>query len=1015
MNIKKPTFLLLLSLLISCFSFSQTKEEKTLQLSPYVGINLPQDELKDFSKNGAVFGISIDKYLSKNFALGIDFNYQYNDFSNPFDFSSISVPYSILNTTNGKWNASAITFGPTYRLGTSKFNVDIYAKFGLLYLKTPQTASVFQYPNGIKTIFDLPEQKRSGFGITSGIRLNYQISKKISLFLNLQYVYGSAKVEYCNCGLDNLDNPELIIDQDPIKESFSPSYFNVNAGLTFSFGEVKNIPVKNPNETLDPQEESICDDTKLKSPYNGQTYFADSGVVPEFNWINHSKPKATSYSFELFYGEKRLFEKTVKQPNFKFTKKMTSDFYNLDGKREYSWRITTNYNNCEPTTTDISVFTIKPTQNSSTRSGPSDCIYNFTNIDIQCDSPAYDDSGNVKYTGTFTVQNTSSVPGVLTPHVLAGNNQIFDVVNTSGILTITNTAMPSSCPPVPMSTVSGYPGYSAALQPNQSASFCFELSLPISSSSVTFVAGMVTRPGTNDQSICGPSQTIELPNCICDICEDWDIVPSNKRFWVFPFPVVSNMRIRQDIQILNADPIMKVDAEIISVQHAVSDEQCYTCTKDHSKMGVFASGSQSGKISSNNGWQNNGIAELKDDNSDGYGNQFTWKSLLATGVDFSNTKTFEMNISLPDLSKLECCHSKYKVCIRYTFTDINCQTCSELTVCYDYDSSLDNTGNGGIGSGGIGTGVGNQQNQSGILLKPSKSFTTTNKIKNENIKNKKLKEEELSDRRQGLESSDNLIKSQVDQVESIEQDLQNDGGIEHTASRSSRCNSRVGIGVFNYECGKIKIDVSSASNNNSEYRVRYYWKKKGTSTWWRQTYFNVNSRIDYLAYLQPGYTYDLRIVTRARSTCIWKERFSNEVLVKSCNQIQFTINDDSKSYCLPLNMTTQTNFGVNYSFTEFKLCEVNQQGIINGNCVTESWNSYDSNVITRQLNLKNWALSKGMNLRQNRYYSFEILADSKSYKNYKQVFYIKSWRDCPIVLNQDKFKQKSGDIQPNSN
>ena len=709
MNLKKPTILLLLSLLISCFSFAQTKEEKPLQLLPYIGLSTPLGDFKDYSDGGIAFGLSLDKYLSSNFALGIDLSFQSNAFKNPFDFSSISAPYSLREDKTGSWNATSFTFGPTYKIGNGSFYTEIFAKAGLLYLKNPKYKAEIVSPDFSKTIFELPSQERTGFAFITGLRFNYKISKSMNLFLNPQYVYSSAKIDYCNCGIDNFDNPELIFNQDAVNDNFSLSYFNVNIGFSFKFGSVNNFSVKNPQDKQAPNETFICDNTKLKSPYNGQTFFADSGTVPVFDWINYSKPKATSYSFELFYGKKRLYEKTVQQPIFKFTKKMTSDFYSLEGTREYSWRITTNYNDCEPTTTDFNVFTIKPTQISPSRSGPSDCLYNFTNIDIQCDSPAYDDSGNVKYTGTFTVQNTSSVPGVLIPHALAGNNQIFDVVNASGILTVTNSVMPSSCPPVPMSTVSGYPGYTAALQPNQSASYCFELSIPISSSSVTFVAGMVTRPGTNDQAICGPSQTIELPKCICDICEDWDIVPTNKRFWSFPFPVVSNMRISQDIQILNADPIMKVDAEIISVHHAVNDEQCYTCTKDHSNMGLFASGSQSGKISSNNGWQNNGIAELKDDNADGYGNLFTWKSQIATGVDFSSTKTFEMNISLPELSKLKCCHSKYKVCIRYTFTDINCQTCDELIVCYDYDSSTDNIdNNGNKGSEWLGIGIGNQ-------------------------------------------------------------------------------------------------------------------------------------------------------------------------------------------------------------------------------------------------------------------------------------------------------------------
>ena len=63
---------------------------------------------------------------------------------------------------------------------------------------------------------------------------------------------------------------------------------------------------------------------------------------------------------------------------------------------------------------------------------------------------------------------------------------------------------------------------------------------------------------------------------------------------------------------------------------------------------------------------------------------------------------------------MDCCETKYKVCIKYTFTDINCQTC-DIVVCYEYDSSQQSVGNGT----GVGTGVGNQQNNNGTVLIPN--------------------------------------------------------------------------------------------------------------------------------------------------------------------------------------------------------------------------------------------------------------------------------------------------------
>ena len=77
----------------------------------------------------------------------------------------------------------------------------------------------------------------------------------------------------------------------------------------------------------------------------------------------------------------------------------------------------------------------------------------------------------------------------------------------------------------------------------------------------------------------------------------------------------------------------------------------------------------------------------------------TWVSETSGGVDFSTgNRTLQLYIDLPDISSLDCCENKYEVCVRYTFTDINCQTC-DTVICYEYNTSSTSTGNGGgIGS-----------------------------------------------------------------------------------------------------------------------------------------------------------------------------------------------------------------------------------------------------------------------------------------------------------------------------
>jgi len=255
MNTKAFIFNTLLLVLTYQLSFSQNTQSKGLELKPYAGISLPQGDFKEFSESGSVFGVAIDKYFGDRFALGFDINVQFNSFLNPFDFSGIPSSYNVTESNSGTWNATALTFGPTYKIGANKFSAEMYSKAGILYVKSPEYKATLNSTDFSKTIFDLPSQERTSFGLTSGVRFNYKVSNKLSLFINPQYVYSSAKVDYCDCGVedafvDGTFNPDNIIDNEPKLKSLNPSYFNLNAGVIFKVGGNSN---SNPNRSP-----SIC-------------------------------------------------------------------------------------------------------------------------------------------------------------------------------------------------------------------------------------------------------------------------------------------------------------------------------------------------------------------------------------------------------------------------------------------------------------------------------------------------------------------------------------------------------------------------------------------------------------------------------------------------------------------------------------------------------------------------------------------------------------------------------------
>lgn len=223
-------------LLLLLISFSNYSQKKDLIINPYAGINFPTGDLKNFSENGFVIGTSVDYYVWEKLGFGLDFNYQNNSYSFPYSIPNVSSPFGLSQTENGKWNTSTFTLGPTYRIGNKKFTAEIYSKAGISYTKSPENIIVLSNNGFSKPIFNLPSQKRTSFGLTSGIRFNYKLSDRFNLFLNPQYVFSTAKVDYCNCGIENSSNPDDLINAQPIKETIKPSYFNLNAGLNFSFG-----------------------------------------------------------------------------------------------------------------------------------------------------------------------------------------------------------------------------------------------------------------------------------------------------------------------------------------------------------------------------------------------------------------------------------------------------------------------------------------------------------------------------------------------------------------------------------------------------------------------------------------------------------------------------------------------------------------------------------------------------------------------------------------------------------
>lgn len=168
-------------------------------------------------------------------------------------------------------------------------------------------------------------------------------------------------------------------------------------------------------------------------------------------------------------------------------------------------------------------------------------------------------------------------------------------------------------------------------------------------------------------------ECIDVAPCICDFCENGGInITQGNGSSNYAAPNMAH--ILQDFTV-SPNNIIKMTAEIVYVKDSVTSEDCRVCNDNENDVFQFISG--------------NTITGFGSVTNPVYGSSsptppskiLTWTSSSAAGENI-NPAHFDLNIGLPATSTLDCCNQYDKICIRYTFWDINCKACS-IMVCYE--------------------------------------------------------------------------------------------------------------------------------------------------------------------------------------------------------------------------------------------------------------------------------------------------------------------------------------------
>ena len=267
-----------------------------------------------------------------------------------------------------------------------------------------------------------------------------------------------------------------------------------------------------------------------------------------------------------------------------------------------------------------------------------DCIANVNN------------QGKSKYRVCVDYKNTGTLGCTLCEILLNHPN------NNGGIVIQSNAAT------TVISNISAIP---VTLTAGNIATICFDAEVNNGTTMSFWILGTCHDGNETTAHPDGENTRIDtlVKPCVCDFCKslEWDSDQPTINI------VSNNFNIIHPVWVLigGGTTVVAAKAEIISFERYINDV-CMPCDKSSNTWGNFVSGTW-GTTAGIFGNANSGIT----------GN--THHTLYWTT---GTSPSFNLNISLPPLSNLDCCCDKFIVNVRYTFTfrDLNgvCKMCSQI-------------------------------------------------------------------------------------------------------------------------------------------------------------------------------------------------------------------------------------------------------------------------------------------------------------------------------------------------
>ncbi|NNE26135.1 MAG: hypothetical protein HKN09_04780, partial [Saprospiraceae bacterium] len=223
------------------------------------------------------------------------------------------------------------------------------------------------------------------------------------------------------------------------------------------------------------------------------------------------------------------------------------------------------------------------------------------------------------------------------------------------------------------------PGLPLSINAGASVQVCFTLTTNQATANFLVLAKcrdqMMNTPNPNFAN--NMTGALDLEPCICTYCDtvDWTFKDGSLEATTQNNELHPYLKLNTgEITIPGVD-VNSFKAEIVKFEHWVDDE-CLSCNKYIGSYGKIALGNMEA-----NNWNTvQGTFPLLPNGNTSHNTIEFYKN----GINATFKGKGGFIISAPFISTLSCCGDTITVCIRYSFTDKECRTCSKV-ICYTLD------------------------------------------------------------------------------------------------------------------------------------------------------------------------------------------------------------------------------------------------------------------------------------------------------------------------------------------